>query len=88
MLSHRNIGSNLEDGLPSWPTDESDVYLVPLPLNHIYGMLMINECNITGATLIIHKGFDPKLALRSITTHKGDAVCRCSHHVYYAVAAL
>jgi len=70
MLSHRNIGSNLEDGLPSWPTDESDVYLVPLPLNHIYGMLMINECNITGATLIIHKGFDPKLALRSITARK------------------
>ena len=70
MLSHRNIGSNLEDGLPSWPTDESDVYLVPLPLNHIYGMLMINECNITGATLIIHKGFDPKLVLRSITARK------------------
>lgn len=70
MLSHRNIGSNLEDGLPSWPTDRSDVYLVPLPLNHIYGMLMVNECNITGAHLIIHKWFDPELALSSITRHK------------------
>lgn len=70
MLSHRNIGSNLEDGLPSWPTDRNDIYLVPLPLNHIYGMLMVNECNITGGTLIIHKGFDPKLVLKSITHHK------------------
>ncbi|MBN1383080.1 MAG: AMP-binding protein [Deltaproteobacteria bacterium] len=70
MLSHWNIGSNLEHGLPSWPTDKSDVYLVPLPLNHIYGMLMVNECNITGATLIIHKGFDPTLVLKSITEHQ------------------
>ncbi len=70
MLSHRNIGSNLEDGSPSWPTDNSDVYLVPLPLNHIYGMLMVNECNITGAHLIIHKWFDPELGLSSITRHK------------------
>jgi long-chain acyl-CoA synthetase len=70
MLTHRNIGSNLEDGLPSWPTDKSDVYLVPLPLNHIYGMLMVNECNVTGAHLIIHKWFDPELGLSSITRHK------------------
>jgi long-chain acyl-CoA synthetase len=70
MLSHRNIGSNLQDGLPSWPTDRSDVYLVPLPLNHVYGMLMVNECNITGAHLIIHKWFDPELVLSSITRHK------------------
>jgi acyl-CoA synthetase (AMP-forming)/AMP-acid ligase II len=70
MLSHRNIGSNLEDGLPFWPTDRSDMYLVPLPLNHIYGMLMVNECNITGAHLIIHKWFDPELVLSSITMHK------------------
>ena len=70
VLTHRNIGSNLTDGLPSWPTDKKDVYLVPLPLNHIYGMLMVNECNITGAHLIIHKWFDPNLALDSITKHK------------------
>jgi long-chain acyl-CoA synthetase len=67
MLSHENIGSNLVDGLPSWPTSDKDVYLVPLPLNHIYGMLMVNECNLTGARLIIHKWFDPALVLDSIT---------------------
>jgi len=70
MLSHRNIGSNLVDGLPSWPTDKTDVYLVPLPLNHIYGMLMVNECNVIGAHLIIHKWFDPNLVLDSITKNK------------------
>ncbi len=43
MLTHDNIGSNLVDGLPSWPTNDKDVYLVPLPLNHIYGMLKVNE---------------------------------------------
>ena len=58
------------DGLPSWPTDQKDVYLVPLPLNHIYGMLMVNECNITGTHLIINKWFDPNLVLESITENK------------------
>lgn len=70
MLSHRNIGSNLMDGMPSWPTDQNDVYLVPLPLNHIYGMLMVNECNVVGARLVIHKWFDPNLVLESITKNK------------------
>ena len=70
MLTHRNIGSNLIDGMPSWPTDRNDVYLVPLPLNHIYGMLMVNECNVTGARLVIHKWFDPNLVLDSITNNK------------------
>jgi long-chain acyl-CoA synthetase len=69
MLTHQNIGSNLEDGLSSWPTGKADVYLVPLPLNHIYGMLMVNECNLTGARLIMHKWFDPSLVLESITKH-------------------
>jgi long-chain acyl-CoA synthetase len=69
MLTHKNIGSNLEDGLSSWPTGREDVYLVPLPLNHIYGMLMVNECNLTGARLIMHKWFDPTLVLESITRH-------------------
>ena len=70
VLTHRNISSNLLDGLPAWSTGVEDICLVPLPLNHIYGMLMINECNITGARLIIHKWFDPELVLSSITKHK------------------
>ena len=69
MLTHQNIGSNLEDGLFSWPTGREDVYLVPLPLNHIYGMLMVNECNLTGARLIMHKWFDSTLVFESITRH-------------------
>jgi long-chain acyl-CoA synthetase len=69
MLTHQNIGSNLQDGLDSWPTGREDVYLVPLPLNHIYGMLMVNECNLTGARLIMHKWFDPNFVLESITRH-------------------
>lgn len=67
MLSHQNIGTNLMDGMLAWPTNQDDVYLVPLPLNHIYGMLMVNECNVTGARLVIHKWFDPELVLESIT---------------------
>jgi long-chain acyl-CoA synthetase len=69
MLTHQNIGSNLQDGLSSWPTGREDMYLVPLPLNHIYGMLMVNECNLTGGRLIMHKWFDPNLVLESITRH-------------------
>jgi long-chain acyl-CoA synthetase len=70
MLSHKNLSTCLTNGLPAWPTDKSDVYLVPLPLNHIYGMLMISECYVTGAHLVIHKWFDPNLVLESIARQK------------------
>jgi long-chain acyl-CoA synthetase len=66
MLSHHNIGSNLEDGLRSWPQEPTDTVLTPLPLNHIYGLLMANECNLTGAKLVLHKWFEPHLVLNSI----------------------
>jgi long-chain acyl-CoA synthetase len=69
MLSHHNIGSNLEDGLSSWPQDPTDTILTPLPLNHIYGLLMANECNLTGARLVLHKWFDPLLVLNGIMRH-------------------
>jgi len=70
MLSHHNISSNLEDGLRSWPQDPTDTVLTPLPLNHIYGLLMANECNLTGAKLVLHKWFEPLLVLNSIKRHE------------------
>ncbi len=70
MLTHRNISSNVEAGIPAWPTGPGDTMLIPLPLNHIFGLLMVNECNLTGARIILHKWFDAKLVLRSITRHK------------------
>lgn len=70
MLSHYNISITLENGLSSWPSTRTDVSLVPLPLNHIFGMLMVNECNVTGARMIIHKWFDPKLVLESIARNR------------------
>lgn len=70
MLSHRNVSVTLENGLASWPSTREDVSLVPLPLNHIFGMLMVNECNVTGARMIIHKWFDPQLVLESISRNR------------------
>jgi long-chain acyl-CoA synthetase len=70
MLSHGNISSNVEAGIPAWPTGPEDTMLIPLPLNHIFGLLMINECNLTGARIVLHKWFDPRLVLQSIANHK------------------
>ncbi len=70
MLSHQNIGSNLEAGVKSLPTNPNDTMLIPLPLNHIYGLLMFNECNLTGAKIVLHRWFEPQLVLRSITQRK------------------
>jgi long-chain acyl-CoA synthetase len=70
MLSHKNIGSNLEDGLMIWPHDPTYTIMTPLPLNHIYGLLMANECNITGSKLVLHKWFEPRQVLNSITRHR------------------
>jgi len=70
MLTHGNISSNVEAGIPAWPTGPEDTMLIPLPLNHIFGLLMINECNLTGARIVLHKWFDPRLVLQSIARHK------------------
>lgn len=69
MLSQHNIGSNVEAGIPALPTGPTDTMLIPLPLNHIFGLLMVNECNLTGARIVLHKWFDPKLTLASIGKH-------------------
>jgi long-chain acyl-CoA synthetase len=70
MLSHQNLSSNVEAGIPAIPTDPTDTMLIPLPLNHIFGLLMVNECNLTGARIVLHKWFNPKLVLESIMRHK------------------
>ena len=70
MLSHGNISSNVEAGIPAWPTGPEDTMLIPLPLNHIFGLLMVNECNLTGARIVLHKWFEPRLVLQSIMRHK------------------
>ncbi len=70
MLSHGNISSNVEAGIPAWSTGPGDTMLIPLPLNHIFGLLMVNECNLTGAKIVLHKWFDARLVLQSITRHK------------------
>jgi long-chain acyl-CoA synthetase len=70
MLSHGNISSNVEAAIPAWPTGPEDTMLIPLPLNHIFGLLMINECNLTGARIVLHKWFDPRAVLQSIARHK------------------
>ena len=70
MLSHQNIGSNVEGGIPALPTSPEDTMLIPLPLNHIFGLLMVNECNLTGARIVLHKWFEPRLVLEGIMRHK------------------
>ncbi|HWU37374.1 MAG TPA: AMP-binding protein, partial [Candidatus Acidoferrum sp.] len=70
MLTHGNISSNVEAGIPAWPTGPQDTMLIPLPLNHIFGLLMVNECNLTGAKIVLHKWFDPGLVLQSITRNR------------------
>jgi len=70
MLSHGNISSNVESGMPAQPTGPEDTMLIPLPLNHIFGLLMVNECNLTGARIVLHKWFEPNLVLQSIMRNK------------------
>lgn len=70
MLSHHNIGPNVEAGLVAWPIGPEDTVLIPIPLNHIFGLLMVNECNLTGANIVLHKWFEPGLVLKSIGRHQ------------------
>ena len=70
MLSHRNLGSNIDQALTARDhmTRDDIVYGV-LPLFHIFGLNVLLGIGFTvGATLVLVQRFDPSTAVESITS--------------------
>jgi long-chain acyl-CoA synthetase len=68
MLSHRNLISNVEQGLTAPARAEpGDVVYGVLPLFHVFGLAVVLGASLTvGATILLAQRFDPVTAVESI----------------------
>jgi long-chain acyl-CoA synthetase len=69
MLSHRNLVINFHQFISSARITEDDVFLVFLPLYHIYGVALMGQAAFSGSALVLMERFVPDEALRLIATH-------------------
>jgi long-chain acyl-CoA synthetase len=76
MLSHRNLMSNLEQGLSSPDhTRAGDVVYAVLPMFHVFGLNVVLGVGLTvGATLVLVQRFDPATAAESIVQRQVTVV--------------
>lgn len=70
MLSHEGLLDNLRAGNLLMPFERTDVVLISLPMNHIFGLLMLNECSVWGYKLVMLDKFDPRAVLNAIKKNK------------------
>jgi long-chain acyl-CoA synthetase len=59
MLTHNNIISNHRAVSQFDRVKEGSQTILVLPLSHSFGVLMMNQCNIAGATAAVMPAFDP-----------------------------
>jgi long-chain acyl-CoA synthetase len=69
MLTHSNLTSNMESGLEYWPSEKGDRTLITVPLNHIYGILLINESLYVGGSTVLFSKFNAKKVLDVIAEY-------------------
>ncbi|UTR77511.1 4-coumarate--CoA ligase family protein [Streptomyces cavourensis] len=71
MLTHRSIGTNLEQLRPFIPMEEGDRILAVLPFFHIYGLTALMNAPLRcGATVVVLPRFDLAQFLEAIQTHR------------------
>lgn len=71
MLTHRSIGTNLEQLRPFIPMGEADRILAILPFFHIYGLTALMNAPLrSGSTVVVLPRFDLAQFLAAIQTHR------------------
>jgi len=63
LLTHRNLVVNYHQFISSARVTEEDVFLVFLPLYHIYGVALMGQATFSGAALVMMERFQPQEAL-------------------------
>ncbi len=66
MLTHRNLVVNFLQFVSSARVTEQDVFLVFLPLYHIYGVALMGQATFSGAALVLMERFVPDEAFALI----------------------
>jgi long-chain acyl-CoA synthetase len=76
MLTHRNLVSNACQFAAAIKATRRDVFLVALPLFHIYGLTTSMTVPISlGATMVLLPKFEPIKACEAIKRHKVTVFC-------------
>lgn len=74
MLSHANLISGTEAIVRKNPGIARQVLLHPLPLSHVYGVLIMNLCNRWGWTSVLMPHFETKKAFELIEKYKANRI--------------
>lgn len=59
MLTHRNLVVNFHQFISSARVTEQDVFMVFLPLYHIYGVALMGQATFSGSALVLMERFVP-----------------------------
>lgn len=70
MLTHSNLYFIANTGIKVFPSDRDSVVLNVLPLNHSYGVTVMNGSYLSGSKIVLHTWFNPEATLQAITKHK------------------
>lgn len=70
MQTHSNIVSNAEACQDALIDKPKTVVLLSLPMAHVYGVLMMNVCNLLGTINVLHPGFDTQKVLEDIEKYR------------------
>lgn len=66
MLTHRNVVINFHQFISASRVTEQDVFMVFLPLYHIYGVALMGQAAFSGSALVLVERFDPAEVLSLI----------------------
>jgi long-chain acyl-CoA synthetase len=85
MLTHRNLVINFHQFISSARVTEQDVFLVFLPLYHIYGVALLGQATFSGSALVLMERFVPDEAL-ALIKNRGVTILPVAPPVLLALA--
>lgn len=75
MVSHHNVESNTRAAAAYMGFQAEDRLALPLPLFHAYGLGMLMDAFLVGASCVIFGQFNPQLILKGVLDAKASILC-------------
>lgn len=74
VFSYKGIAANTQNTVRGSIMEESDVLLLPVPLNHSFGLRMMRTALYVGATIVLQSGF---MFAKELETNINEYHCTC-----------
>ncbi len=74
VFSYKGIAANTQNTVQGSIMEESDVLLLPVPLNHSFGLRMMRTALYIGATIVLQSGF---MFAKELETNIKEYHCTC-----------